>query len=480
MNAEPDVPEDYWMDYIVFGYSEEVPLPQVEVYINHQRHKEQTEQFLRENTEVEFDGIETALPKANSTMYVIFRVEEWVDGAWRPCTNASVRCFIVHRQEEGVEDTYTNPDGTLLRWNDIVNGSGMAALTIRAPYTALPMWFIPEFGLGGGVGWLRLNGTASEMEMMVPERRVSYVVYNISNDDLPNHLWLYHHTFVSPEEALEFLNASFNVSFTSWREKETLLRNDSVKVACLFMIQDVDGDWEWVPLVDGYVNMYILEGQTPDLKDVHQYPNGSRAFYSFRPDVDGHVKLTLSVPDVSYRLNEKGYHLLFAVSGGLYDPFPLTVPEANWTFNVVLPPAIEFQDVQILEESVFVGSTMTVVGNVSYIETGLPVRDVHIAISGVHVWTADGMTDENGNFRIEMQAPVLIIDNLTLHIVIDESREMQRIEHSLVYHTGRAPPPPPPSPPRTTVLLVFLLILGTIIAILTVSFFLARRNEKRH
>jgi hypothetical protein len=462
-SAEPQplVPTEFRMEYIVFGYTEDVQSRHVEVYINKLHSPEQADQFMEENTEVEFDSIYETSVRPNDTLHIIFRVEEEVNGTWRPSTSVGVRCYLARYEDDGAGSAHENPDGTQLIQTDFVNESGMASFTMSAPLSSHSMWFIPQIWTGGPQEWSRLDGTVSRLLMVIPEARVSYVAYEISTTDRQEHLSMYHHTFDDDDTALAFLNGTFNVSFGTWSAEGVLYRDARVDVACFFEVQNIVGDWDWVPLDGGTAYVYILKHPYRMNIDIVRDSNWGQAVFDENIGSDGSVVLSIEFQQLSIGLDSTpGYRMVYAIFGGPYTSFGKMIEEANWTFFVYPPIGIELQDVKLLEDTVPVGSMMNIDGQVRYLGSGDPVEGATVTVTGAHVSTVYGLTDENGSFLIQLQAPIIVVNNLTLNIKVEESGLWPNTGTELTYDVIPPIPPPPPEPSRPYILYAVIISIG--------------------
>jgi len=271
-----------------------------------------------------------------------------------------------------------------------------------------------------------------------PEKEIMYCMYTVSRIGTSQDLKVYNHTFETLDEAVAFLSMVNGIDPDRTRDNWTLVRD--IPINMTFVARSKIND-VWRPLASGEVKIYILHGHNPrfDANEIAKWPDGTDMVYTVVTDVNGWGNATITMPN-----NLGSYQMYIAISGGKYDPQPIPLDNRSWEFVVEPPKTIIIDPTATLLSSnpVIVGSLVTVTGYVRYNYTHLPVEGAEITISGTHVSTANGRTDREGRFSIQIQAPVAIWTNLSLHIRAEDTRTDENDTFVLGYDIINEPEPP--------------------------------------
>ncbi|MCK4969958.1 MAG: hypothetical protein KAS77_05505, partial [Thermoplasmata archaeon] len=159
---------------------------------------------------------------------------------------------------------------------------------------------------------------------------------------------------------------------------------------------------------------YLLETPDPTPNNIATDWEGYDLNWTveLEPDHEGVANLTIRVPDALGT-----FELYIAISGGPFDP---TFEPITYRFLdlVVKPPqTIQITSARIQEFPIRVGDAITVQGSVRYIYTDEPVALAEITVEGSHVSPGRGHTDSEGRFIVNMQAPLMPQDNISMEII---------------------------------------------------------------
>jgi hypothetical protein len=105
---------------------------------------------------------------------------------------------------------------------------------------------------------------------------------------------------------------------------------------------------------------------------------------------------------------------------------------------------------------------MDVQGLVVYANNSTPVSGANVGVTGTHIGTGNTISDENGTFIIIMQAPLLVVSNLSLTVTAHDPATNATTRLVLSYEVFEPPPPPPPDPPGPDWERIAFFIFGTI------------------
>jgi hypothetical protein len=265
-----------------------------------------------------------------------------------------------------------------------------------------------------------------------PQKEIMYAIYNMTYAGPSQDLRLFNHTYNTLDEAVEFLSQVHGFAPERVRENWTMVRNTYVNLT-FFAQQKINN--EWLPLNDGSVKVYILEGWNAefDANRVATYKdNVTKMVYTIEAEDihDGIGNVTIWVPE-----DLQQFQIYIAISGGKYDPNHEPVPGSDWNFSVKPPQTIQIPDpVTLSPDRVIVGEEITVSGYVRYIFTGTGVEGAEVTISGAHISTTFDRTDVNGWFSIRLQAPILVMNNLTLVIQAQDPRTDENFTYLQPYN----------------------------------------------
>ena len=261
-----------------------------------------------------------------------------------------------------------------------------------------------------------------------PKKEIMYSIYNMTYSGPSEDLRLYYYTYETQEEAEAFLAMVHGFEPERVRANWTMVRNSTVDMTFMASarINDV-----WMPLSEGLVKVYILDGHNVrfDPSKIARFDNGTEMVYDVYPDENGWGNVSIEVPS-----SLANFQLYIAISGGQYDPLPQPIEGREWNFTVAPPQTVRVDESAELSQSpVIVGSLVTVSGYVRYIYTNGGVEGAEVTISGTHISTRVGRTDSDGRFAISIQAPILVIDNLTMYIKAEDPRTGENNTHDLQY-----------------------------------------------
>jgi hypothetical protein len=284
-----------------------------------------------------------------------------------------------------------------------------------------------------------------------PEKEIMYCLYNISQSGPSTDLRFYNYTFATEEEAAEFLRIYHGYEPERIRPNWTLVRNSTINISFVATqkINDV-----WVPLANGNVFIYILNGHNEvfDPSKIARIGN-EEMVVNTTTDEEGYGNTTIEIPS-----SLANFTLYIAISGGTYDPTPTPIDHRAWNFTVLPPQTIRIDESTTLSsDPVEVGSPVTVTGYVRYIYTNNGVDRAEVTISGTHISTTNGLTDEDGRFIINFQAPIMVIDNLTLHIRAEDPRTGENATWTINYDV--VPPIEPTEEKETNWALIWTVII---------------------
>jgi hypothetical protein len=285
-----------------------------------------------------------------------------------------------------------------------------------------------------------------------PEKEIMYSLYNITSSGPSEDLRFYEHTFESDEEAEEFLRVYHGFEPERVRPNWTIVRNTSISISFLATskINDV-----WLPLETGKVYIYILTGHNDVFlpSKVAQNTPGVDLITEVVTDEFGYGNATIEIP-----ITLGNFTLYIAISGGTYDPTPTPIDERAWNFTVKPPQTILVDEQSSMSANpVVVGEPVTVSGYVRYNYTLGGVDRAEVTISGTHISTTNGLTDSDGRFAIIIQAPIAVIDNLTLHIRAEDPKTGENDTYSFQYDV--IPPIDPVVDTETNWTLIWTIII---------------------
>ncbi|UCC92412.1 MAG: hypothetical protein JSW25_06990 [Thermoplasmata archaeon] len=289
-----------------------------------------------------------------------------------------------------------------------------------------------------------------------PEKEIMYCLYNISQSGPSIDLRYYNHTFENEEEATEFLHIYHGYEPERVRSDWILVRDTPINISfkATQKINDV-----WVPLSKGNVFIYILNGHNDvfDPSKIVQVGNEDMVV-NVTTDEEGYGNTTIPIPSAL-----ANFTLYIAISGGTYDPTPTPIDNRAWNFTVLPPQTIWIDEsTQLNSDPVEVGSPVSITGYVRYIFTNNGVDRAEVTISGTHISTTNGLTDEDGRFIINFQAPIMVINNLTLHIRAEDPRTGENDTFSIQYDV--VPIIVPPEEPETNWALIWTVIILIVLA----------------
>jgi len=341
---------------------------------------------------------------------------------------------------EGLTTSRTNPAGrlkvhVLANMTDATGDYFVGAVYIRLKYDEdLPEPYYTPF---------RQLVLKSDVEVTLrfletiepPEKEIQYCMFTVNRIGTSQDLKIYNHTFGTLDEAVAFLAMVNGIEPDRTRDNWTLVRD--IPINMTFVAKSKIND-VWRPLANGEVKIYILTGHNPrfDANKIATWPDGTDMVYTVTTDVNGWGNATIIMPS-----NLDSYQMYIAISGGKYDPEPIPIDNRTWNFVVEPPKTIIIDPTATILSSnpVIVGSLVTVTGYVRYNYTHLPVEGAEITISGTHVSTANGRTDREGRFAIQIQAPVAIWTNLSLHIRAEDTRTDENNTFILAYEIIEEP-----------------------------------------
>lgn len=139
-------------------------------------------------------------------------------------------------------------------------------------------------------------------------------------------------------------------------------------------------------------------------------------------------------------------------------------------------PGIRIEGATLADDVVWVGTIMTVQGFVLYNDTSEPVTGAEVTVMGAFIATTEGPTDQDGRFNIIVQAPLTVLNDLSLEI---HARDPQTNRtDSLALNYDVVPQPPPPNGSRPVPWWIVLTIAGVTISVslLVGIYFVGRRN----
>jgi hypothetical protein len=324
--------------------------------------------------------------------------------------------------EEDLDSSRTGPDGTL-------------TVQILANLTDST----GDYFVGSVYFWLKYDGPQfsddpvytptiqvnlkSDREIMIPfeeviaplEKDIIYTLYNTDyrgeSQDLE--VKVYNHTFggYNEDDVVLFLNQTAGLDPEKIRFNWTVIRNTTMTMT-FYTSARINNIWE--PLRDGVVKIYLLETPDPTPNNPAKDWEGYDLNWTINlaPDDEGVANLTIRVPDALGT-----FQLYIAISGGDFDPTfePITF---RFVDIVVKPPqTIQITSARIQEFPIRVGDAITVQGSVRYIYTDDPVDLAEISVEGSHISPGRGHTDSEGRFTINMQAPLMPQDNISMEII---------------------------------------------------------------
>ncbi len=292
-----------------------------------------------------------------------------------------------------------------------------------------------------------------------PEKEIIYALYNMTYSGPSEDLRFYHHTFDDPDEAAAFLNIYHGFEPDRIRDNWTIVRNTTITMSFYASTKIND---EWLPLSDGLVKIYILDGHNVrfDPSKIARFANDTLMVYNVYPDEDGWGNTTIRVP-----ASLANFQLYIAISGGQYDPQPQPIVGREWNFTVAPPQTVQVDrspgSTFMSPNPAVVGTLVTVQGYVRYIYTNGGVDRAEVTISGTHISTTNGLTDTEGRFAINIQAPILVMNNLTLHIRAEDPRTGENDTFSIQYDV--IPPPKPDDGDDTNWALIWTVLILTVL-----------------
>ena len=229
-----------------------------------------------------------------------------------------------------------------------------------------------------------------------PEKEILYVVYSVTQVGPSLDLKLYNHTFATDELAIAFLNQTMGIDPDRTRVWD-VIKNETVLIVfkATARINAV-----WVPLKAGEVTISMLPGPMYDPTDVHVNNNDTvngTLQWGFWPDDDGYGNGTLVIPDII-----GNFQMHIEISGGDFDPLRKVMTNRLWNFTVVPPQTIEIVNAFLSPDYIELGTRMQISGTVRFIYGGSGVEGAEIKVTGTHIGTGQGRTDEEGRFSIQM------------------------------------------------------------------------------
>ena len=249
-------------------------------------------------------------------------------------------------------------------------------------------------------------------EVIAPlEKDIIFALYNAEDAGESLDVKVYNHTFGGYNEAAAelFLNQTAGLDPDRIRFNWTIIRNTTMEMT-FYTSAQINNIWE--PLRDGRVLIYLLETPFPSPNNIATDWEGKNLNWSVTPDINGEATLTIRVPD------ELGtFQLYISISGGDFDPAFEPITHRFMNLVVEPPQTIQIISARIQEFPIRVGDGITVQGSVRYIYTDLPVILAEIEVEGSHVSPGHGLTDSEGRFTINLQAPLMPQDNISLEII---------------------------------------------------------------
>jgi hypothetical protein len=284
-----------------------------------------------------------------------------------------------------------------------------------------------------------------------------YCLYDLSYAGLSQDLRFYTHTFENLEEAEAFLFMVNGIEPERTKTNWTLVRNSTMNMTFVASakINDV-----WLPLADGLVKVYILEGHNIlfDPSKIAQYENGSQMVYDVSPDENGWGNVSIRVPGTL-----ANFQMYIAISGGQYDPLPQPIVGREWNFTVAPPQTILVDNNTALSQNpIEVGTAVSVTGYVRYIYTHAGVEGAEVTISGQHISTTNGRTDADGRFSINFQAPIQVANDLILTVRAEDPRTSEVDSFEITYNV--VPPIKDDEDPGTPWGLIWAIIIIAVLA----------------
>jgi hypothetical protein len=291
-----------------------------------------------------------------------------------------------------------------------------------------------------------------------PLKEIIYYVYNVTYAGPSQDLKRYHHTFEQDADALVFLNETMSIDPDRVRNW-SMVRNGTVQMvfSASAQINEI-----WSPLLGGEVRIYILQGPSFDPNNPFENADGEVLKWVVwpGPDDDGVGSLNLSVPDTL-----GSFQLYIEISGGDYDPSYQPIYHRFWNFTVVPPQTIEIVAAYLSPDRIEVGTLMDISGNVRYIYGNVGVIGGEMSVTGTHIGTGQSRTDEEGRFTITMQAPIIVMNNLSLLITATDPITDETATWVINYNVY-----PPYEPPEEDEfpwkgVMIGLIVLGIIFAV---------------
>jgi hypothetical protein len=300
-----------------------------------------------------------------------------------------------------------------------------------------------------------------------PQKEMIFSVYNVTYAGPVQDMKVYHHTFSTDEEHLLFLNETTGIMPERMRPWE-MIENTTVQMVfrATSRINDV-----WIPLADGEVRIYILQGPAFDSNSPYQNKDGTLLRWVIWPDKNGVGHLNLTLPD-----NIGSYQLYIEVSGGTFDPTFQPVVHRFWNFTVSPPQTIVIEGAWISPDRVTLGELMTINGNVRYEYGEEGVEGAEISVTGTHIGTGQGRTSDEGRFSIQMQAPLLVVANLSLTITSVDPATDQVATYTLYYQVYEPIKPDKTDEFNWKAVMIAVIALGIIFAVAIGSVLVYRRS----
>ncbi len=250
-----------------------------------------------------------------------------------------------------------------------------------------------------------------------PEKEIMYCLFNMTYAGPSEDLRFYFHTYDTDEEAEAFLAMVNGFEPERVKYNWTLVRNSTMNMT-FFASAKINEVWQ--PLTDGKVYIYILDGHNVkfDPTRIARYDNGDEMIYEVEPDENGWGNVSILVPS-----SLANFQLYIAIAGGQFDALPQPIEGREWNFTVAPPQTIRVDNSTSLSSNpVIVGTAVTVQGYVRYIYTHGGVEGAEVTISGQHISTTNGRTNQEGRFSINFQAPIQVSDDLVLTIRAEDPR----------------------------------------------------------
>jgi hypothetical protein len=271
---------------------------------------------------------------------------------------------------------------------------------------------------------------------------IDYIMFNITTYENAIEARVYNHTLMSDAVAIDFLNDTIG-TIDKVRFNWFAVRNTTATIAFESMVRTQAQTGDWSSNQNATVRFLVTQNVTNEE-------------YAWE---------TIS--------NETGMGIFDIVFPGTIQSYRLTPECTNGSDSSGMYP-IQIPSITIFPDKVVVGSIMTVRGHVRYIYTNEGVGNATVTVSGPHVNMEEGITDRYGGFSIQVQAPIVVLNNLTIHIDALDSTTLENCTYIwrydvIVDHTDPPPPPPPPY------WLILIIVIG--IASIGVALFFTLKEQ---